>query len=105
MKTTLFVLCLFAATAAFGQATGSTGSATMSSTVQMANHAEHASQHALAQEENLMEHSNVYFGQGEIPLWEAQGPSKVHPVPLGDIARMYRRDHELVKKADIVVRD
>jgi len=105
MKTALFVLCFLSATAAFGQATGSTGSATLSSTLQMASHPERASQHSLAQEENLMEHSNFYFAQGERPLWEVQGPSKVRPLPLGDIARMYRKDHELVKKADIVVHE
>jgi hypothetical protein len=103
MKTALVVLCFLGATAALGQ---STGSAMMSSTVQMPNHAEHASQQPLAQEQNLLEHSSYLIAQGERPLWEVQQASKSRrPVPLGDIARMFRKDHELVKKADIVVHD
>ena len=102
MKTALFVLCFLGATAALGQ---STGSAMMSSTVQMPNHAEHASQQPLAQEQNLLERSSYLIAQGERPLWEVQQVSKSRPVPLGDIARMFRKDHELVKKADIVVHD
>jgi flagellar basal body L-ring protein FlgH len=102
MKTALFVLCLLAATAALGQ---SSGSAMMSSAVQMPNHAERASQQPLAPEQNLLEHSSYLIAQGERPLWEVQQASKSRPVPLGDIARMFRKDHELVKKADIVVHD
>ena len=102
MKTALFVLCFLAATTALGQ---STGSAMMSSAVQMSNHAEHASQQSLAQEQNLLERSSYLIAQGERPLREVQQASKSRPVPLGDIARMFRKDHELVKKADIVVHD
>src|ERR1700693_191626 len=95
MKTALFVLCFLGATAALGQSTGSAGSATMSSTVQMSNHAERASQQPLAPEQSLMERSNYYFAQGERPLWEVQPLSKSHPVPLGDIARMLRKEHAI----------
>jgi hypothetical protein len=105
MKTTLFVLCCLCATAALGQSVGSVAAAPVTSTIQMASHAEHATQQPLAQEQNLLERSNYYYAQGEMPLWEAQGRSKSHPVPLGDIARMLRKDHELVKKADIDVHD
>jgi hypothetical protein len=105
MKIALFVVCFLAATAALGQSTGSVGSVVMSNTVQMPNHAERASQTPMAQEQNLLEHSNYYYAEGERPLWEVQSLSKSHAVPLGDIARMFRKDHELVKKADIVVHD
>lgn len=105
MKTALFLVCFLAATAALGQVSGGTGGAVMSSTVQMASHAQHATQTPLAAEQNLLEHSNFYYAQGERPLWEVQPPSTVRPVPLGDIARMYRKDHELVKKAEIDVHD
>jgi hypothetical protein len=105
MKTALFALCFLAATAAFGQSIASVGAAPVTSTIQMSNHAEHASQQPMAQEQSLLEHSNYYYAQGERPLWEVQGPSGSHAVPLGDIARAYRKDHELVKKADIVVHD
>jgi hypothetical protein len=106
MKTALFMVCFLAATAAFGQSMGGTvGSAPVTSTVQMTSHAEHASQHAMAEEQSLLEHSNYFYAQGERPLWEVQGPSQSHAMPLGDVARMFRKDHELVKKADIVVHD
>ena len=106
MKTVLFGLCFLGATVALGQSIGgSVGGAPVSSSIQMPNHAEHASQTALAQEQNLLEHSNFYYAHGEMPLWEVQSLSKPSPVPLGDIARMYRKDHELVKKADIDVHD
>jgi len=105
MKTALLALCFLAATAAFGQSVASVGEAPVTSTVQMSTHAERATQHAMAEEQTLLEHSNYDYAQGERPLWEVQGPSTSHPVPLGDIARAYRKDHELVKKADIVVHD
>jgi hypothetical protein len=104
MKTALFVLCFLCATAALGQSTGgAVGSATLSSTIQMASHAEHASQQPLAQEQSLLEHSNYFYAQGERPLWEVQPLS--HTVPLGDIARMLRKEHATAKKADIVWND
>jgi hypothetical protein len=105
MKTALFALCFLGATAAFGQSVGSVGAAPVTSTVQMTNHPEHASQQSLAEEQSLLEHSNFYYAQGELPLWEVQSLSKTHAVPLGDIARAYRKDHELVKKADIELHD
>src|SRR5579864_839923 len=106
MKTALFVLCFLCATTALAQsAGGSVGSAPLSSTVQMASHAERASQQSLAQEQSLLEQSNYFYAQGERPLWEVQPLSKSRAVPLGDIARAFRKDHELVKKADIILHD
>ena len=105
MKTAVFVLCFFCATVALGQSTGggSVGGAVLASSVQMASHPEHASQHFMAQEQNLLEHSNFYYAQGEIPLWELQ--PLAHHVPLGDIARMLKQEHATAQKADIVVND
>jgi hypothetical protein len=106
MKTAVFAFCFLCATAALGQSFGSSvGSAPVSNTVQMPSHGERASELPLALEQSLLEHSNYYYAQGERPLWEVQSLSKSRPVPLGDIARMFRKDHELVKKADIVVHD
>lgn len=106
MKSAVFVLCFLCGTVAFGQSVGgSVGGATLSSTVQMSSHPERASQTPMAVEQSLLENSNYIIAQGERPLWEVQPPSQVREVPLGDIARMYRKDHELVKKADIVVHD
>ena len=37
---------------------------------------------------------------GVRPLWEVAKPSE--PVPLGDAARLLRKEHAAAKKADIV---
>ena len=100
MKTAVLGFCFLCATGAFGQ---SVGSAIMGSVIQMTSHAEQASQHAMAPEQSLMEHSGFSYAQGERPLWEVQPLSQARPVPLGDIARMLRKEHETCKKADIVV--
>jgi hypothetical protein len=106
MKTAIFALCFFGATVALGQSVGSTyGIAPVSNSVQMPSHAERASQTPMAREQNLLEHSTYDYAQGELPLWEVQSLLHSRPVPLGDIARAFRKDHELVKKADIVVHD
>ncbi len=104
MKTTLLALCFLCATAAFGQsAGGSVGSASMSSSIQMTSHPQHASQMPMAQEQNLFDHSGYFFVEGERPLWEVQPLSP--KVPLGDIARALRKEHETAKKADFVRND
>jgi hypothetical protein len=103
-KATLFVLCLLCATAGFGQAVG--GGSVLSSEVQvlrLPDHSQHASQQPMATERSLLESFNYTYVQGERPLWEFAPAS--HAVPLGDIARMLRKDHELVKKAEFVRND
>jgi hypothetical protein len=100
MKTAVFVLCFFCTTLALGQ---SVGGAVMVSTIQMAEHPQHASQRAMAQEQSILVHSDFYYAQGERPLWEFQ--TLAHQVPLGDIARMLKQEHATAKKADIVVND
>jgi hypothetical protein len=105
MKTAVFVLCFFCTTMALGQSIGggSVGGAVLASSVQMVSHPERAAQQFMAQEQNLLEHSNFYFAQGERPLWEVQ--PLAHHIPLGDIARTLREEHATAKKADIVVND
>jgi hypothetical protein len=98
MKTGLLVLCLLFTSTAFAQA--SLGSAAMSSQVQFAVHDERATQLPLAQEQSLLANSSYFFAQGERPLWEVQPLS--HAVPLGDVARMLKKEHETAKKAEIV---
>lgn len=101
MKTTLFVLCFFCATAAFGQAIGS--GALLSSepvVVQFASHTGHASQTSMGSAQNLLEQSSFTHARGERPLWEVAIPSQV--TPLGDSARSLKKAHDAVKKADIV---
>jgi hypothetical protein len=60
----------------------------------------HASQHEMAEQQNILEHSGYTYAQGEKPLWEF-GPVS-QPVALGDSARALRKQHEGTKKSDIV---
>jgi len=103
MKTTLLVLLCLCTTAALGQAFGgSAGAPAMSSSFQMVGHEQHASARPMAQEQSLLEGSGgVYTAHGERPLWEV-APPEPPAVPLGDIARMLRKEHETAKKAQFV---
>ena len=99
MKLFLSALFLVCATAAFGQ-----NAPVLQNQVNMVSipdHVEHASQHELATSQDLLEHSGISSAHGERPLWEF-GPVGPPPTPLGDIARANRKDHELIKKAQIV---
>jgi len=101
MKTTLFLLCFLSATLSFGQ--NSAGVSTLSNEPQMVSfysHSRQATQQNMSQEQNLLERSGFTYAQGERPLWEVAPKSQ--PTPLGDIARTLRKEHEAVKKADII---
>lgn len=99
MKATVFAFCFLCTTAALGQ---SLGAPAMSSTYQMTGHQQQASAHPMAQEQNLLQGSgSVYIAQGERPLWEV-APPEPPAVPLGDIARMLKKEHETAKKAQFV---
>jgi len=100
MKTTLLVFCILCTAAAFGQ-----NAAVVSSqpqVLELSGHPEHATLHAMAEEQSLVGGSpNTYtYAQGERPLWEF-GPVSA-PVPLGDVARAYRKEKLTLKKAEIV---
>ena len=98
MKTTLFAFCLLCAASAFGQV-GSAINAEAQPLV-MADHAAHAMQHDMRQEQSLLSSSQAYsYAQGERPLWEFGEIS--HPTPLGDVARAYRKEHASAKKAEV----
>lgn len=99
MKTTLFVLFIFCAAAALGQV-GSLSS--QAQPLQLPDHAQHASQHAMATEQPLVGGgSDTYtVAHGERPLWEF-GPVSQQP-SLGDVARAYRKEKLTAKKAEIV---
>jgi hypothetical protein len=101
MKTTLFVLCLFGATTAFGQASA-VGSSLSSQPViaEFVSHPEHAASHAMGQEQNLREQSGYVYAQGERPLWDVV--RALHAMPLGDSARLLRKEHARAKKAQII---
>jgi hypothetical protein len=65
--------------------------------LEMADHVQHASQHAMAQETSLLGNSSYAYAQGERPLWEF--PSDKQETPLGDVARAYRKEHAATAKA------
>ncbi len=97
MKTTFLLLFLLVANVAFAQYGGS-----ISGQVQpyhSPEHPQHASRHALAQEQYLVNGANYLSAQGERPTWELP---QALAVPLGDIARTLRKEHAKVKKARFV---
>jgi hypothetical protein len=98
MKTTFLILIIFCAAAAFGQA----GISSQPVVQQFAEHPEHASVTPMATEHPLVggAYDNYSYAQGERPLWEF-GPVS-EPVPLGDVARAYRKEKQGAKKAEVV---
>ena len=101
MKTLLLLATVFLlSAAAFGQA-GSLSSQAVP--VQIPDHPQHASLTAMACERPLVGGApDAYsYAQGERPLWEF-GPVS-EPVPLGDIARAYRKEKLTGKKAELIL--
>jgi len=99
MKKTLFTLCLFCATRAFGQMAASVLTSE-TQRIEVPSHEQHAVQQPMGEEKNLLVGSNNISGKGARPLWEL---APVHyETPLGDSARMLRKQHNEAKKAEIV---
>jgi len=104
MKTTLtvlFLFCVFCAAPAFGQLGSSISSEAIPVTI--TGHPQQALPHGMAEEHSLVGGSGTTytFAQGERPLWEF-GPVK-QEVPLGDVARAYRKEKMTGKKAEITL--
>lgn len=99
MKNILLVLLLFCAASAFGQAALSN----QPMVLEFSQHPQHASVTPMADEHPLVGGApNTYtFAHGERPLWEF-GPVS-EPVPLGDVARAYRKQKMTAKKAEFVL--
>lgn len=100
MKTTLLIFAiLFCATAALGQS----GISSQPVIVQFTEHPEHASVTPMATERPIVGGApdNYSYAHGERPLWEF-GPVS-EPVPLGDVARAFRKEKLAAKKAEIVL--
>ncbi|HTT18376.1 MAG TPA: hypothetical protein VMG82_05500 [Candidatus Sulfotelmatobacter sp.] len=102
MKTLLIVLVILCSAAAFGQV-GASALSNQVTPVQIVDHPQHASYTRMASESPLVGGaSDTYsYGQGEQPLWEF-GPVS-QPVPLGDVARAYRKDRVTAKKAEKIL--
>jgi hypothetical protein len=102
IKTTFALLCLLSfGGLAFGQAT-STGQGLSSEPVvyEFRSHTEHAAPQAMGQEQNLLIGSGNAQAHGVRPLWEVYVSSQA--MPLGDAARLLRKEHSSAKKADVV---
>ncbi len=84
-------LCCFSATAAFSQTAAVLNP--IAQPMQMAEHSEHASQHAMAQETTLLDTSVYAYAKGEVPLSELG--SIPQEIPLGDVARALRKERAL----------
>lgn len=95
LKATVFIgLSLLCATAAFAQT--ATVLNNTAQPVSIEDHPAHASEHSMLPDSNLRGSSAYSFGQGERPLWEFG--SVKHEVPLGDVARAYKKGHDINKK-------
>ena len=69
--------------------------------VSIPSHPGHASRQPLGNEQSLLYNSSNTSAKGERPLWET--PQQVtYVMPLGDVARLLRKEHESVKKAVMV---
>lgn len=100
MKITLVILIVLSATAVFGQS--AVVIPNQQSIMSIPDHPQHAQQQAMAPEHPLVGGTDTYsYAQGERPLWEF-GPVS-QPVPLGDVARAYRREKLDTKKAQVVL--
>ena len=98
MKTTIFALsflCLLCATTAFGQSAPVLPN--YPQPIQMSDHPQHATEHAMAQESSLLGTSAYGYAQGERPLSDFEQSLKPE-TPLGDIARAYRKDRTTAAK-------
>ncbi len=99
MKTTICALCFLCATAAFGQS-----ASVLSNNPQplvLTDHPQRAEEHSMRPFDNLRGESNYSYAQGEQPLSDF-GTGKVE-VPLGDVARAYRKEKANKKAGATVV--
>lgn len=102
MKIAVVILCFLSTTMAFGQAAalGLSAASAEAQPVQFFSHPAHATHKPMAREETLLQPSAYLSAHGERPLWEvANLPDEV---PLGDIARALREEHEVLKKSEVV---
>src|SRR5271170_6787902 len=98
----LSFLCFLCATSAFAQ--NAPVLSNNPAPIQIQEHVQHASDHALASESTLFSSASPYsYAQGEVPL--ADVGTIPYETPLGDIARAYRKEHAIVPKATKVLQN
>ncbi len=90
-----FAFCIFAASSAHAQSAAVLQNNPQ--VLQMQTNPQHASQHAMAQESSLLTNWTYTYAKGELPL--AEVGSLPQQVPLGDVARAYRKEHVNAPKA------
>jgi len=100
MKTLLsvFVVCVLGSVAV-GQVARSAVNAQTQMLV-LPDYSQHASQTGMAPSHDLMERSASWSAHGERPLWEFMPEPQV--TPLGDSARVIRKEHAAAKRAVVV---
>ncbi len=106
MKTAIVGLCfLCLAGAALAQASAGAGAGLNSEPViyEFNSHVGHAAPQSMGHEQNLLIGSGSNQGHGTRPLWEVHKPAQ--KVPLGDTARMLRKEHVSAPKSSIVWHD
>lgn len=104
MKLTMFVLFLCCSSLAFAQYGGVTAVLNNQPVVvQIPSHTEHASIHSLATPQYIFDGSQSNYARGVKPLWEI--PVTSEAMPLGDAARLLRKQHAMAKKAEKVLSD
>jgi hypothetical protein len=101
MKTTIFALFFFlcATAAGFGQSV-SVQSNNPQPISMPDDHPLRALQHDMGMESNLLGASAYSYAQGEQPMSEFVTLKR--ETPLGDIARTYRKEHDMAPKAVVV---
>lgn len=104
LKTMLFTLCLLGGTVAFGQTVlGTAGMSFQPAPLQFQSNPQRAAHKPMGKVEDLLDPSENVRARGILPLWEL-APVK-QEVPLGDTARLLRKEHASQKKAHFVVTD
>lgn len=101
MKKLLLIsaFCLFCVSLSSAQATSAISA--QAQPLRFQENTLHASQHEMARPTDVLEHSEFTSEHGERPVWEF-GADSLPVTPLGDIARANRKQHALVKRADII---
>lgn len=98
MKKTLLALCVLCASQAFGQYASVLSNEVQK--IEVPSHEQRAEQKDMGLERSLLIPSYGAHEHGVRPLWEL-APVKVE-TPLGDSARMLKKQHANARKADIV---
>jgi len=99
MKTTIVALsflCFLCAATAFAQSAPVLPNNPQP--VQMQDHPQHASEHAMGLETSLLSSNSPYtYAHGEVPLADLASP--MYYTPLGEIARVFRKERTTAAKA------